>query len=444
MTAVNLDRTAELEKAPPRWLGYILFVSVLFMLNVPLFFTLNTGMDMYGFYTLETVSARPLPAVLSTLLSCVMAVAAYLLYCWLYRRRGLFTGGLWGPFTRGAMLSGVPVALTYAPAVILTSVGGKPNLIAVAGLTAGSLCVTHALRDPEMNLDRDIAGKLLGSAIAAILVFLLLSISAMLVLYTVGEHPASGNLLWKYEHEWSDLGYPAEQFQQRQRDALVAYTLAGSGFMIVVLGGSMLGAILRWTRRPRHADHHPSSADPYQDAPAWVARIAQRLEPDAPSTPDDAEYVAVLDGREIGVTGSQYRRLVVGKDDLLRDVELFVDKVVGNVFLRIGGTWTRLDFRVRDRAAGIRSGPFSLLCIYARHPGQRFTNGELRMLLEWELSDRVSVDVGEFISQLQGRRPRLAIQRDDTGSFLDDAVKVCLLDHRPPPTTAGPSSQPSS
>ena len=437
MTAITPDRTAELEKAPPRWLGYILFVSVLVMLNAPLFFTLNTGMDMYGFYTLETVSARPLPVVLSTLLSCVMAVAAYVLYRWLCGRRAWFSGDWWGPFTRGAALSGTPVLLAFAPGIALTSVEGKANLIAVAGLTMGSLCVTHALRDADMNLDRDIAGKLLGSAIAAILVFLVLSVSTMLVLFAADKHPAAGNFFWKWEFEWKNLGYPAEQFQQRQGEALLAYTLAGSVFMIVVLGGSMLGAIIKWTGTPQYIERRTPASHQSQDLPAWVARIARRLEQNGPSTPDEAEYVAVLGGREIGVTGSQYGRLVVDKDDLLRDVELFVDKVVGNILLRTGETWTRLDFRIGNRAAGVRSGPFSLLSIYARHPGRRFTNGELRTLLEQELSDRASINVGDFISQLQRRRPRLPIQRDDTGSFLDAAVNVCLLDHRPPPNDHG-------
>ena len=428
---MTLDPTAELDTvAPPRWLGGILFGSVLFMLNATMFFTLNTGMDMYGFYTLEPLSAYPLPLVLSTLLSCVMAVAAYLLYRWLCLRRAWFSGNGWGPFTMGAVLSGAPVFLAYAPGIVLTSVGGKPNLIAVAVLTAGSLCVTHALWDPEINLDPDLGGKLLSGAIAAILVFLALSISGMLVLHYMDQQPAHGNFLWKWEFEWSDLGYLAEEFPRRQREALVLYTLTGSGFMIAVLGGSMLGAILKWTRMARREDEHPVIVDPYHDTSAWVARIVGRLESLDPPATGEGEYVAVLGGQEIETTGSQYQRLVTDKDDLLRDVELFVDKVVGSVFLRAGGMWNRLDFRIGDRAAGIRSGPFSLLCIYARHPGQRFTNAELRMLLDRDLSDRASVDVGEFISQLRRRKPRLPVDRDEVGSFLDDSVNVCFLDYR--------------
>ena len=417
-----------LSHPPESRLGYILFISVLFMLNATLIFTLNTGMDMYGFYTLEPVSARPLPAVLSTLLSCVMAVAAYALYRWLRERLAWFSGRGWGPFTRGAVLSAAPVFLAFAPSIVLTSVGGKPNLIAVAGLMAGSLCVTHALRDPEMRLNLVLARNLFIGAFAAILVFLALSISAMLILYIKGEQPPPGNLLWKWEHEWSDLGYPPEQFQLRQRESLVVYTLTGSGFMIMVLGGTLLGAILRWTREPQNPDRPSQPSRQHQDAPEWASQALTQLESLSPFTHGEAEFVGVFNGHEVHLTGSQYQRLLGGKDDLLADAELIVDRAASEVFHRSDGTWARLDFRVRGRTAGIRSGPFSLLCIYACYPGRRFANGELTVMLSDALSDRESFNVRDFYSQLERRRPSILVGRDDRGTFLDGTVRVCFLD----------------
>ena len=135
---------------------------------------------------------------------------------------------------------------------------------------AGSLCVTHALRDSEARLDPTLARYWFIGGVAEILVFLALSIGGMLVLYSAEQLPASGNLLWNYEYEWSDLGYPREEFHQRQRDAVVGFTLAGSGFMIIVLGGSMLGA--RWTR----ADA-PSTYVKRPEAPEWAAAALDQL-----------------------------------------------------------------------------------------------------------------------------------------------------------------------
>ena len=408
--------------------GRLLLVSLLVMPNLYLFYCLNTKMDLYGFFTLAPVSAHPLPLVLSTLLSSGMAVAGYGFYRWLWRRQAWFTGEGWGPFSRGAVLICAPVLLTYAPMIVLAHNGDKPSLIAIPGLMAGALCVIHALRDPEMRLDPLLARYMFIGAIAWILVSLILTIGAMFTLYVVEKAPPSGNLIWTWEYGWADLGYPPEEYQQHRRSALVGFVLTGSGFLIVVVGGSMLGGILRWARAPQHDAPRSPPSQQYLDAPAWVARMALQLESVGPSGPEDVDYVAVFSGYEIRITRRQYESLAADKDDLLQEFSLLVDRVAGDVFLRTGGTWTRLDFRIRDTSAGIRSGPFSLLSVYARHPGRRFTNGELRAMVSPDLTNRLSVNVGDFISQLRRRTPPLPIEQGDNTSFLPDSIRVCLLD----------------
>ena len=411
-------------------LGVLLLVCLLVMPNLYLFYCLNTKMDLYGFFTLEPTSAYPLPLVLSTLLSSGMAVAGYGFYRWLWRRQAWFTGEGWGPFRRAAVFMCAPVLLTYAPMVVLAHNGDKPSLIAIPGLMAGSLCVTHALRDPEMKLDPSLARYLFIGAFAWILVALILTIGAMFVLYVTEKAPPSGNLIWTWDYEWADLGYPPEEYQQHRRAALVGFVLTGSGFLIVVVGGSMLGAILRWTRAPQYDAPRSPPSQRYLDAPAWVARMALQLESVHPSSSEDVYYAAVLGGYEVRITRRQYEHLVANKDDLLQDFRLLVDRVAGDVFLKTGETWTRQDFRIRDTSTGIRSGPFSLLSIYARYPGRRFTNGELRAMVSQDLTDRLSVNVGDFISQLRRRRPQIPVEQDDDTSFLPDSVRVCLLDQR--------------
>ena len=408
--------------------GGLLLVSLLFMLNLPLFFTLNTGMDLYGFFTLAPVKAYPLPAILSTVLNLGLAAFGYASYRWLWRRLGVVRGRALGPFTRGVVLSTVPVFIAFAPAIVLTSIGGKATQIAIAGLIAGSLTVTHALKAPDMRLDPAVARYCSILAIAVILMFLALSVGGMLVLFATEQMPASNNLLWRWDYAWEELGYPREEFAQRQRDALTAFTLTGSGFMIVALGGPMLGAIIGWTPEPRNREDPTQTGRQHQDAPEWAAQVLTQLESLSPFVPGEAGYVGVFNGHEVNLTASQYQRLVGGKDELLVDAHLIVDQAAEVVFHQFGGTWTRLPFRVRSSTAGIRSGPFSLLCIYARYPGRRFTNGELTVMLGAELSGRESFNVRDFVSQLQRRRPGIPIGRDNDGTFLDGSVRVCLLD----------------
>ena len=424
---------------PQPWLGRLLLVSLLVMLNLPMTFTLITGTDPYGFFTLESVSAYPLPLVLSTVLSSAMAVAGYVCYRWLRRRQLWFTGGHWIPLTRDAVLCGPPVLLAYLPIILLSSHGWKPTHLALGAVIAGALTVIHALRDSEMSLDPAQARYWFICALGSILVFLVLCIGAMVVLYKVEQFPASGNMLWTWEYRWPELGYPPEEYDTWHRDGLLAFTAIGVAFMIAALGGSMLGSVLRWTGSAEGGIAHrvPATRQQYPDAPPWVARIARQIESLSPSNGHGAEYVAVFNGYELEITGGQYQRLVGGKYDLLHDVDLLVDKAAGNVFLRTDGTWAKLDFRVRDKASAIRSGPFSLLCIYARSPGKRFANGELRTLLDRELDNHVELNVRDFVFQLQRRTPRLPVGRDATGSFLDQSANVCFLDLHQSPTDNG-------
>ena len=53
-------------------------------------------------------------------------------------------------------------------------------------------------------------------------------IGGALGLYYASQAPPVGNFLWQWEFSWSSLGYPQEDFEQRQRTAFLAFTFAGS------------------------------------------------------------------------------------------------------------------------------------------------------------------------------------------------------------------------
>ena len=162
-----------------------------------------------------------------------------------------------GSLQEGAILSTAPVLLGHAPAILLTSNGGKPTHIVVAVLMAGALTITHALKDAEMKVDPSYARFFFAAALSAILVFLCLAVVGMMVLHASEQMSAMGNMLWQWDYRWEDLGYPREDFDQLQRDALVCYTITGSTYMIVALGGSMLGTIMPWTRAIQDTWQYP-------------------------------------------------------------------------------------------------------------------------------------------------------------------------------------------
>jgi hypothetical protein len=402
------------------------------MLNLPAIITGATGMDQYGFFTLGPVAARPWPLALSIALSTSAAGAGYLVYRLLRMRRTWFSGSIrYGSYHRNALLFGVPVGIAFAPSFFLTGYNDKPIMVAVAGIMATSLCVTAALNDRETLLDAAMARVWFVACIAFILVFLVLSMSAMLVLYFVDHSPSAGNFFWSWEFAWSDLGYPAEEFSQRRRSGLLAFTLMASCYMTVALGGSLLGGILGWARPGVEKGSGPEApdgglADPAGPLPNWLDGRQ-----DAPQGPP--EFVAALNGEEAPISRSQYRYLLAEKDRLLPDTGLLVDKVSGSVFVRgFSGPWKKVAFRGRK-------GPFLLLCIYARHPGRRFTIGELETLLGMELPDRADFNVTDFFNQLQ-RKPLVPVERDEEGSYIPEPVRVCFLDPRAESSANSPST----
>ena len=71
-----------------------------------------------------------------------------------------------------------------------------------------------------------------------------------------------------------------------------------------------------------------------------------------------------------------------------------------------------------------------MLCLYARHPGKRFTVKELSALLETELpSERADFNVNDFIGQLARRGALIPVERDSTGSFLPESVGIYLVEN---------------
>ena len=423
---MQTPRSADNGLFPAPWFGKLLLVSLLVMLNLPAISTGTTGMDQYGFFTLDTVSERPWPLVLSLLVSTASAITGYAVYRLLRRKQTWYAGNRYGAFHRSALLFGVPVGIAFAPVFFLTGYDDKPTALALAGIMATCLCITAALNDRETRLDPEMARLWFTSCIAFILVFLALCILAMLVLYLVEQVPSSGNFFWTWEFSWTDLGYPPEEFGERHRVGLLAYTLAGSCYMTVAIGGSLLGAILAWSK----SGSKPGGYGLQSVGPSLLGQTGAVLDTldDEASVPQySPEFLISHNGDESAISRSQYEKMLAEKDRLIPDARLLVDKASGTAFARTNGRWRRLSFR------GKRKGPFLLLCVYARHPGRRFTTSELEMLLKSDMPDREGYNVSDFFAQLQRRTPLVPVQRDDHGTFIAESAKVCFLDHRSSP-----------
>ena len=348
-------------------------------------------------------------------------MAGYAVYWLLQQKQTWYTGNRYGAFHRSALLFGVSVGVAFAPLFFLTGYNDKPTALAVFGILATSLCITAALNDRDTLLDPAMARLWFVAGIAFILVFLILCVAAMLVMYLVEQSPSTGNFFWAWKFAWSDLGYPAEEFHQRHRNGLLAYTLAGSCYMTVAIGGSLLGGIMGWAKPVSKQGNGPGAAEGVPNGQPGT--LPDSLDEEQRPPQDHPEILVALNGEETVISRNQYESMLSEKDRLLSNARLLVDKASGTAFAKTGDRWKKITFR------GRRKGPFLLLCVYARHPGRRFTTGELEFLLKSDLPDRDAFNVSDFFAQLQKRNPLIPVQRDDHGTYIPPTARVCFFDH---------------
>ncbi len=418
-------------------------------LNLPLIFTGFTGMDQYGFFTLGLAAKWPL--ALAAAANIALALLAYAVYraigelppgtgfaARLYQRQGVLG--------RYALMFGAPVALAVFPSLLMTSYGAKPYFLFIGVLTVGFLGITAALKDGKLRPHPEIARYWFLSAAVALLLLLAVWIAGTLSLYYVSQVVPIGNFLWPWDFSWSSLGYLQEHFEQRQRAAFLAFAFAGVGCIVAVLAGLGLDSLLRragaeaapdktqpaqssqTADMPSPAQQPPPSPESLdgEPTPNWVAAVLNMLAGEQGQAQDEPDFLASLNGREIAIGARQYEGLLADKERLLQGASLLVDKASGTAFAKDSGDWKRIAFRGRLK------GPFLLLCIYARHPGRRFTSAELESLLRTELPDRSDLNVSNFFAQLQKRqRPPVPVRRDDDGSYIPETVNVCFLDAHP-------------
>ena len=341
------------------WLGRLLLLSLLVMLNMPVFFILTTGMDQYSFFAMGPLAAEPIPLLLQVFLNVLLSLVAYTTYRYICQRRSSLFPTEWGIFRQTGLAVGIPIALALLPSFLMCNTGGKAYYVIVGVLVTGSICITGSLGDSSVKLNPRLARLWFGMAIASVLVLLALASAWVMFFYFIEQIPATSNFGWQLDYRWSDLGYGPEEFPARQRDGLLVFGITGMGYMVLVLGGIMLTSILT---RARLAGLAP----PYMDPDSWGAQVLERLEEEAPHNGEERPYLAVFSGLETSISARQYERLVNGKaSEILREADMVVDSISGNVSVRADGSWVNVDFRMGDTRSGGRSGP-SLCCVYRR------------------------------------------------------------------------------
>ena len=232
---------------PPPWLGWLLLVSLLVMLNTHLFITMTAGVDQYSFYAAgsaagqpypQALAQAPYPVLLTFTINVLLAFLAYGIYRLIWRR---FTGQpapgpgstARNPFKQNAMAFAIPVCVAMGPSFVLSYTVLKPYFIIVGALIAVVLGIVGALKDPDVTLDPATRGYWFH--VAAVATFLMMALAVVVTLFfqVIPPELPDSNIFW--ELEWDR--YPLEEFRQEAREGMLLFGLASIAYQHSLYGG---------------------------------------------------------------------------------------------------------------------------------------------------------------------------------------------------------------
>ena len=443
---------------PPPWLGWLLLISLLVMLNTHLFVTLATGIDQYSLYTADSsvpqpypaaLAQQPYPALLTFLLNVLLAFLAYGVYWLIWRhfatpRATLPDPQERNPFKQNAVALAIPVFIAMAPSILLGYTEVKTYFVVTGTLIAVVLCIAGALKDPDVNLDPGTRGYWFNVAMVAIFVMMTLGVVVTLYFQFVPAEPPSSNMLWRLE--WNL--YPLQEFEPQVRGAMLLFGLVSITYMVVALGGVLLVTL----RPPQIGQHSPATGPSSEPGPLrrasvaifsvsgstpeelareilraeeWAREILNYLSEEVSLGEQEPAYLAVLSGVPEQISSDAYQRLLDESGGLLSEVDLLVDKVSGTVKNR--------DKAGRLQRVNMQPTPtnytFHTLCLYSSRPGHEFTTRAIERYLEDEIGDSPS-NINHITSSL--RRRGFPVVSNNRVTYLRKGTKACFLDRLTP------------
>ena len=228
-------------------LGDLLFVTVFFQLSIPLLHAPLTRMDTYGLYSLGGFAGTSIPFTISLIANLIVATAAGLMFNFLYRWQYSGPAGGKSVYRRAAWTVLPPIAFVYAFLLAFSNVGFWIVGLGVFTLIAGVFITLLVLRDEDVTIGGWDRKFLLCTAVAVTIVLSAIGLAAILATYLQPSLYAMSEqgLFYSWVIDYDALGYPAEEFFERSRLAVVWASLTTLAYMVIVIGGKLIVTIYR-------------------------------------------------------------------------------------------------------------------------------------------------------------------------------------------------------
>ncbi len=236
---LKLRRTHELRE--------LYFITVFFLISGNLLQAPAIRMDPYGFYMIGDFANTPMPYLLATIVNLLLALAAGLMFDFLWRWQYRSSGGFANVYQRAAWTAFPPLIVVYAITLVFCSLGTWVYLLLVFSILGGTIMAILVIRDGTLKFTTWEKRLLMQGMVGAVLVLTAIGGAVTLILYL---HPSpmaipDHSLIRSWDIDFAALGYSPDELMERYRFGAVLSSLATIAYMVIVLGGCALATVSR-------------------------------------------------------------------------------------------------------------------------------------------------------------------------------------------------------
>ena len=228
----------------------LFFATLFFILNASLPLFAITRMDHFGFYALIPWSGSSYFMPLALTAHLALALAASAMFDAL-RRRMYSRKGPDRALARALGTSLPPCLFALFSMLAFVNEGGRALYLVALGVSVVAFTAILALRDDRVELSDWEAKAALAALLAVIIILCAVGAAGTAAAY-LSPSPAAlpdRNLFTSWEIDWERLGYPPEEFMERQRVGTLLMSISAIAYLATALGGFLLAEVRRQMRR---------------------------------------------------------------------------------------------------------------------------------------------------------------------------------------------------
>ena len=242
-----------------------LSISLFFLMSAQLLTSAMTRMDIYGFYTLGEFAVKPFPYMLALLVNLIISSASAMIFHLLWNWQYGSGRGANDPLRRAITVVVPPGALAYLSMLVLSNIGVWIEFgVQLAALSA-TFTILLLLRDPDVDPPERDRRFFLYVTVAVAVAMAVVGGAAVMAVYLTPGLPSilpDHNLLYSWTIDFGALGYPGEEAMDRLNVGYLWQNVCIYSYMVLVVGGSLISTMYRFTTRAASAAEPEALASP--------------------------------------------------------------------------------------------------------------------------------------------------------------------------------------